>query len=249
MMASQLKHCALAVAVMAGWQVAALGDGSRPSQTTLEAMGLSGMYVMSDQDALAIRGFGFGSGSQASAWGSSFANVSVMGASAGSQNGYNASGEHHAEGANFSEASATITHSSSGNDDNRDGHKRPPKDNGNNDGNKPPRDGSNHNSGWGGNKMGGGKHGGNKGGGWGDTGGNKMSGGKHGGNKGGGWGDTGGNKMGGGKHGGNKGGGWGGMGGGNKGGGKMGGGHGGGGGSQSWSISVHAGGASFAKAH
>jgi hypothetical protein len=200
MMGNQLKHCALALAMVAGWQMAAGANDGRPSRATLEAMGLSGMRVMSDDAAMAVRGFGFGS--HAEVWGSSFANVAGHGASAGSKNGYKAEGPHEAVGANNSYANLEIRHSGGGHDDD---------DHGNHGGKKPPRDSGHDGGGWG-----------DKGGGWGDKGGGKHGGG----DKGGGWGD-----KGGGKHGGNKGGG-------KHGGGKP----------QVWSISVKAGGGSFAKA-
>jgi hypothetical protein len=236
MKAIQLKQCALAAAILAGWQAAAVADSGRPSPATLEAMGLSGMYVMSDVDAMAVRGLGFGS--HAEVWGVSFAGVSGQGAQAGSTNGYKASGKHHAVGANLSFAELEITHSGGGH-----GGKKPPK----HGGKKPPRDSGNHGGGWG--DKGGNDHGG----GWGDKGGSDHGGGwgDKGGSKGGDWGDKGGSKggdwgkKGGGKHGGGD------KGGGKHGGGKPGGGHGGGHGGGKpvkWSISVNAGGGSFAKA-
>jgi hypothetical protein len=96
---------------------APVSAADRPSQATLAAMGLSGMSVMSDVEALNIRGMGFSghskkgkgkSKSSARAWGSSFARVSGHGAEAGSQNGYDSQGRHFAAGANLSFAGKLI---------------------------------------------------------------------------------------------------------------------------------------------
>jgi hypothetical protein len=103
------------------------------SASTLAEMGLSGLTVMSDNDALAIRGKGFAGGSQnggchfcgprakkepwSAAFGNSFANISIGGdcpdcipnGDAHSENGYAAEGPYAASGENFSEAGAEVS--------------------------------------------------------------------------------------------------------------------------------------------
>jgi hypothetical protein len=110
------------------------------STSTLGQMGLSGLSVMSDSDALAIRGLGFstninhsmGTGSccgprgsaspSAKASGNSFATMNVDAGSVScptctqsggshSENSYNAAGPYSASGDNYSEAGSTITKS------------------------------------------------------------------------------------------------------------------------------------------
>lgn len=142
-----LKCCALAAAIVATWQVAALADGGRPSRAILDAMGLSDMQVMSDEAALSVRGFGFGS--HAAAWGRSFAVVSGHGASAASKNGYDAFGKHKAQGENLSFAEIQVTHSRGG--------KRPIKHGGSKGGMKTPNYGGYGGTGKGGGHKGGGK--------------------------------------------------------------------------------------------
>jgi hypothetical protein len=108
------------------------------STSTLSQMGLSGLSVMSDSDALAVRGLGFttginhsmGTGSccgprgsaspSAKAAGNSFATMNVDAGGNGcptctqsggshSENSYNAMGPYSASGDNYSEAASTIT--------------------------------------------------------------------------------------------------------------------------------------------
>src|SRR5262245_30854136 len=97
------------------------------SSSTLDKMGLSGMTVVSDHDAMSIRGMGFsnpnrhghsgcktcgprGSASpHAMSFGNSAASISVPGGGAHSENGYLASGPYEADGTNFSEAGSEIT--------------------------------------------------------------------------------------------------------------------------------------------
>jgi hypothetical protein len=74
-----------------------------PSEGTLAAMGLAGLNVISDNEGLNIRGMGYNG---TSAFGQSFAVVSIKGATAGSTNGYKASGKKVAGGANLSFAAA-----------------------------------------------------------------------------------------------------------------------------------------------
>src|SRR5262245_58704704 len=104
------KWCVLVVVALAGRQTAALAEDGGPSAATLREMGLSGMAIMSDDEAMEIRGEGFGSGgSSASAGGSSFANIETPDGSAASENGYSAHGKHEADGSNLSFAGVEIT--------------------------------------------------------------------------------------------------------------------------------------------
>jgi hypothetical protein len=96
------------------------------SSGTLAEMGLAGLTVMSDSDALAIRGKGFcrlcGHRSSVEpssvAFGNSFATISLGDAcpecgpdgTSHSENGYAAEGPFAASGENFSEAGAEVTH-------------------------------------------------------------------------------------------------------------------------------------------
>jgi hypothetical protein len=112
----------LAIALIAAMNTRASAE--QPSRQTLDAMGLGSLSLMSDDDALAVRGFGYrGSKSSAKAWGQSWANIAVPGGSAGSKNGYSASGKHSASGRNLSFAGVTIIHiSSHGGKNGHDGH-------------------------------------------------------------------------------------------------------------------------------
>jgi hypothetical protein len=84
---------------------ASQASAAAPSDATLAAMGLSGLEVMSDSEGLAIRGLGYRS---TSANGKSYANVSIKGASAGSQNSYSAKGSKFSFGASGSIAGAEV---------------------------------------------------------------------------------------------------------------------------------------------
>jgi hypothetical protein len=99
---------ALATALVAVASTRASAE--QPSQQTLAAMGLGGLSAMSDDDALAVRGFGYRghSKSSARAYGHSWANISSHGASAGSKNGYDSKGKHSASGKNLSYAGKLI---------------------------------------------------------------------------------------------------------------------------------------------
>jgi hypothetical protein len=97
------------------------------SSSTLQAMGLTGLSVMSDSDALSIRGLGYSGGHRsrykhkkdnrpsAEAEGRSWAKVELDGwkeeAEAGSHNSYDAEGNYEAAGDNFSEATLSKTES------------------------------------------------------------------------------------------------------------------------------------------
>ena len=72
-------------------------------------MGLGGLTIMSDDEALAVRGLGFRSGgSSAQASGDSFATINTPMGLAHSENGFNASGKHEASGDDFSFAGTEI---------------------------------------------------------------------------------------------------------------------------------------------
>jgi hypothetical protein len=96
---------AIALVVAAGTRASA----GEPSQRALDEMGLGGMSVMSDSDALAVRGMGYHSKKGvAKAWGQSWAQVSSHGAQAGSKNGYFSEGKNYASGKNLSYAGKII---------------------------------------------------------------------------------------------------------------------------------------------
>jgi hypothetical protein len=120
-MLSAALVCAVAPAVQAEQRV---------SSSTLQAMGLSGLVVMTDSDAMSIRGKGFSSGGYqskkdkhskkkdskpwASASGNSWAEVELDGhkaeAEAGTRNKYAAEGKYEASGDNNSEAELEKTY-------------------------------------------------------------------------------------------------------------------------------------------
>lgn len=81
-------------------------DAREPSEEALSQMGLGGLVMMSDDEAMAVRGLGFKS--MAKAWGQSWAQVTTKHGSAGSVNGYKAVGRKKASGENFSEAGFEI---------------------------------------------------------------------------------------------------------------------------------------------
>lgn len=150
----------LAIALLATVNMNA-SAADRPSQATLDAMGLGGMVVMDDDAALAIRGMGYKSkgGSSAHVWGSSYASISGHGGSAASENGYDAKGKHSAVGGNVSSAGIIIKKSGG------DRHMGKGGDNWNPPKNGPSRKGSKGGSKWskgGKGGKGGGGHGGGK---------------------------------------------------------------------------------------
>lgn len=123
-MSKALVTSLVAALICTGGAVATAADGI--SSDTLAAMGLSGVSVISDQDALAIRGKGYVGGRNSGycktcprgkkppwsvAFGNSFATIEVEDpATAHSENGYLAEGPYAASGANFSEAAAEQSH-------------------------------------------------------------------------------------------------------------------------------------------
>jgi len=109
------------VCVVAGTANAADGISS----STLGEMGFSDLTVMSDSDALSIRGKGFAGGHRtrvckhcgprakkepwSAAFGNSFATIETKDGVAHSENGYAAEGPYAASGENFSEAGSIVT--------------------------------------------------------------------------------------------------------------------------------------------
>lgn len=112
MNARKWSGCGLAIALIASLCQASFAEDERPSRDTLSDMGLSGLRVVSDEDALSIRGQGFKRGTSARAWGNSYAFVRTKKGSAGSVNGYHSDGKHFAAGGNYSFAGATVKKSS-----------------------------------------------------------------------------------------------------------------------------------------
>lgn len=107
-----MKRC-LIVAMAASMLVAFVGiaqaENGMPSQATLRAMGLSGMQVMSDREAMDVRGMGYSShGSTAIAFGISYAHAGGQGASAGSLDGYFSKGKYLAGGSHGSIAGRIV---------------------------------------------------------------------------------------------------------------------------------------------
>jgi hypothetical protein len=93
-----------------------------PSSDTLSVMGLSSLQMMSDADAMEVRGMGYeprrpsrrghsqkSKGPSSSAWGKSKASIDGHTAEADTENGYKAYGRYGAAGSNFSEATKIWT--------------------------------------------------------------------------------------------------------------------------------------------
>ncbi len=97
--------CVLGAAIVATAGQLARAEEGRPSRQSLTKMGLSGIVMMSDDEAEAVRGKGFmGGGSSVQVFGNSFATINGVNGGAHSENGYAASGSHFAAGANGSVA-------------------------------------------------------------------------------------------------------------------------------------------------
>jgi len=104
-----LGHCVTAAALAAALSQSTRADDSRPSEQTLAAMGLSSMTVVSDEQAMNVRGHGFmGGGSSAVAFGNSFATFNTPFGTSHSENGYAAEGRKFAAGDNYSEAGVEL---------------------------------------------------------------------------------------------------------------------------------------------
>ena len=113
----------LACSVLAATAGLSCAEQGLPEASTLGDMGLSGLQVISDDEALDIRGFGYdpwhGYGRHAkhqskhrsaTAFGRSWAQIAYQGASAGTEDGFAAMGRHLAQGEHGSEAGIVITH-------------------------------------------------------------------------------------------------------------------------------------------
>jgi len=119
------KYLSLMTAVVVCLAAASAQADNGISSGMLKAMGLSSLSVMSDSDALSIRGMGYNGGSRgnygkkkverpsASAEGRSWAKVELEGENssgeAGTRNSYKANGRYEASGDNFSEATLSKT--------------------------------------------------------------------------------------------------------------------------------------------
>ena len=112
----KLGCCALALGLAVVVNQAAWAQNQRPSQRTLDAMGLGGLAVMSDEEAMSVRGHGFMGGSSAAVFGNSFATFTSPLGTSHSENGYAAEGNKFAFGKNFSEAGleVRVTHGKKG---------------------------------------------------------------------------------------------------------------------------------------
>ena len=86
-------------------------DQTQPSVATLGQMGLSGMEIASEAEAMQVRGKGYvhgGKGSSVAVWGESSANIGGEKGGASASNGYKASGKHKAGGETESVAGMSI---------------------------------------------------------------------------------------------------------------------------------------------
>ena len=114
-----MKRCliiVLAASMLVAFVGVARAEHGMPSQATLRAMGLSGMQVMSDREAMNVRGMGYYSSRKSSrkkstaiAFGISYAKVGGhYGASAGTIDGFFAKGKHYAAGKHGSKAGKVV---------------------------------------------------------------------------------------------------------------------------------------------
>jgi hypothetical protein len=76
---------------------AGLAEAGQPSASKMRQMGLYGAPVVSDSEAMAVRGLGF-----AAVWGKSSVEYSRHGIDADAENAYVAAGHHSARGHSFS---------------------------------------------------------------------------------------------------------------------------------------------------
>jgi hypothetical protein len=118
----------LAIGVLAALaSPAAHAESGRPSRQMMEAMGLGSLVVISDDEAMAVRGHGYKGGSHVVVSGNSFATVNggPLGG-AHSENAYSADGKHKASGSNSSYAGvADIWISTGGHKDKGNGGSKP----------------------------------------------------------------------------------------------------------------------------
>ncbi len=100
-----MRCLALALAMTA--LMVSNSQADQPNQQVLSDMGLGNLVVVSDSDALSVRGMGWRG---AKAYGASWASISGKGGTAGTKNAYSAKGKHKAWGATESEAGIEISH-------------------------------------------------------------------------------------------------------------------------------------------
>lgn len=113
----------LAISVCFALSPLARAADGQLDRATLRQMGLGSLVVMSDEEALSVRGQGYKhSSSSAMAFGNSSASFDAANGGAHSENGYLASGKHKAAGGNYSEAGVSIS-VSKGNSGGGHGHK------------------------------------------------------------------------------------------------------------------------------
>ena len=96
--------CIVCLAIALGGLVSrpAQAESGRPSRQALEAMGLGSLAVMSDEDAMAVRGQGYHGGSSVRVFGNSMASIDIPHGGAMSEDSYVADGKHFAKGSNSS---------------------------------------------------------------------------------------------------------------------------------------------------
>lgn len=107
----------LAASMFAALANVAQAEQGAPNQATLRAMGLYGMTVLSDRDAMDVRGMGYHgkkSSSKVVTFGASYAKVKSHGAEAGTVDGYYAEGKHYAKGVHGSVAGKVTVEVSGG---------------------------------------------------------------------------------------------------------------------------------------
>lgn len=92
------------IALCAMLSQSAQAESGRPSRQTLAQMGLGSLVVMSDNDALAVRGQGYKHGSYVRVSGSSWATIGNPSAGSHSEDSYFADGKHVAKGSSSSYA-------------------------------------------------------------------------------------------------------------------------------------------------
>lgn len=103
-MITRWRWTGLVVALVASCPALAWAEDGLPSQETLKAMGLSGMQVMSDTEALAIRGQG------AHAWGDSYSRIGTDETSSETNDNahYSAWGKYYAAGGSYAKSSKLV---------------------------------------------------------------------------------------------------------------------------------------------
>lgn len=114
----KLLVCLPALALVIALSCSAQAEDGAVDSATLQAMGLGGMQVMSDSQAMNVRGKGFLTpGSASIAFGASYAHIGevsiqglgIFGIGAGSIDGYLADGQYMAGGSHLSEAGGSFS--------------------------------------------------------------------------------------------------------------------------------------------